>query len=70
MLSAITTARSAVQSTNIKAIEGFTTAAIMHAPMTIKGDLKRSLKNRLMPVCIWFTSEVKSVTMLEEPYFS
>ena len=70
MLSAITTARSAVHATRIKAIEGFTVAAIMHAPTTIKGDLKRSLKNRLIPVWIWLTSDVRSVTIPDEPIFS
>ena len=70
MLRAITTASKAVQATNINAMEGFTTAAITQAPTTIKGDLKRSLKKRFIPVCIWLTSDVRSVTIPEDPIFS
>ena len=49
------------------AIWASTINAITKAPNTIKGDLKKSRKNILIPLCIWLTSLVILVNRVELP---
>jgi hypothetical protein len=44
--------------------------AIIAEPNTTNGDLKKSLRVRLIPVCTWFTSDVILVIMLDVPILS
>ena len=55
---------------NHKVKRGLIRNAIIMAPVTIIGALKKSLKNWLIPVWIWKVSPVKRVTKLEVPISS
>ena len=55
---------------NHRVKRGLIRNAIIMAPVTIIGALKKSLKNWLIPVWIWKVSPVKRVTKLDVPISS